>query len=69
MLDDLTPAEVVAFVQLLQSVPENVMIVNENNELTMLDNLDSVQSLAAKLNEAGDREDVKAYIDKHYGKE
>lgn len=69
MLDDLTPEEIVALVHLFQALPDNVMVINENNELTMLDKLDSVQSLAKKLNEAGDRDDVKAYIEEHYGKD
>lgn len=67
MLDDLTAAEIVSMVQIFKAIPENVMVFNENGELTMLENLDSVKSLAEKLNEAGEREDVKAYIDEHYG--
>lgn len=69
MLDDLTPAEIVVFVQIISALPDNVMVVNENDELTMLAELDSAQSLAVKLREAGEREDVKAFIDKHYGKD
>lgn len=66
-LDDLTPREVVALVYLFQAMPDNAMVPNENNELTMLDNLPGVQSLAKKLNEAGKRDDVKDYINQIKG--
>ena len=66
---DLTPIEVVRLVQIVAALPEGAMVMNENDELTMLATDEHTQTLARKIREQGDREDVKAYIDAHYGKE
>lgn len=64
MLSDLTPQEIIGLVYAMQALPENAMVANENNELTLLIDLPGLVSFANKLNEAGKRDDVKEYIDR-----
>jgi len=62
MLDDLTPKELVILVKLLNAVPEGLCAVNDNDELTLVQNLPEARSLAEKIGQAGERDDVKALL-------
>ena len=62
MLSDLTPPEIVALVYAMQALPENAMVMNEQGQMTMLQDLPGLISFANKLNESGRRDDVKEYI-------
>jgi DNA-binding phage protein len=66
LLDDLTPEEVVAVVHLLKNVQEG-QAAFIGDTLHMLDGIPGMQSLAEKVNEAGERDDVKRYVDEVYG--
>lgn len=66
MLNDLTPEEIVALVYLVKSMPDGAMVF-VGNTLTPLDSVPGMESLAVKINESGDREDVKKYLDENYG--
>jgi hypothetical protein len=66
MLNDLTPEEIVALVYLVKSMPDGAMVF-VGDTLTPLDSVPGMESLAVKINESGDREDVKKYLDENYG--
>lgn len=68
MLNDLTAEEVIALVQLIR-IAESVegAMVFVGDTLTNIDGIPGVKSLAEKINEAGERDDVKAYLAERYG--
>lgn len=68
MLDDLTPEEVTAIVHLMSNVQGNEMVF-VGNVMHKLESIPGMETLAQKVSEAGDREDVKAYVEATYGKD
>lgn len=66
---DLTPAEVVRLVQGITAIPDNLMFINEDDKMAMWIDDPHTLSLAEKINELGARDDVIAYMEKHYGGE
>jgi hypothetical protein len=74
MLDDLTPEEVVAIVHLTSAAESaggesGMVLVAVGDEFTTLENIPGMKSLAEKVQQAGEREDVKKYIEEVYGNE
>ncbi len=65
MLDELTAEEICRLVQILQAIPEGTTCAI-GAALYMLESAPGVTSLCAKVEEAGGREDVQAYIAAHY---
>lgn len=69
MLDDLTPEEIVALVRIIR-ITEHAppaLFAGPNGKMTTLDHLPGIQSLGEKINESGNREDVKRYLEENYG--
>jgi hypothetical protein len=70
MLDDLTPEEVIALVRcmgLADNYPGIALIEGPGRVMTTLEALPGVEGLAKKLNQAGEREDVRKYIQANSG--
>lgn len=67
MLDDLTAEEIIVLVQLLKTTDDAAMIFNENDELTFLRNVPAAITLAEKISQTADREDVKKLLLDRYG--
>jgi hypothetical protein len=65
MLDDLTAEEVCRLVQIVKAMPEGTTCFIDDT-LHMLESAPGVETLVEKLNQAGERDDVKAYIVAHY---
>jgi hypothetical protein len=70
MLDDLTAEEVVAVVHLCKVAEhqEKMVMIFVGDTLVPIESVPGMLSLAKKINEAGDREDVKRYLEEVYGK-
>lgn len=62
----LEPSEVVRLVQLFNFIPEHAMTMNEDNQMSLFEEDPFVVSLAQKVSKLSERDDVKAYIDRHF---
>lgn len=65
MLNDLTPEEVVALAQIVINIPDGTMVF-VGDVLTKIEDAPGAITLAEKINQAGEREDVKKYIKERY---
>lgn len=64
-LSELKPEEIVCLVHLFGSTHEGAMFIVDG-KAHLLDDVPGMESLAKKVRLAGERQDVKDYIDAHY---
>lgn len=64
---DFTPVEIVRAVQAIKGMDTQAMIMNEQDQMTFWGDDEATVSMYGKLQEEGNREDVKKYMDENYG--
>jgi hypothetical protein len=65
---EMTPAEVVALVQLIGLADtHNVLVMNDKGEMEMFDTMEAANSVTNKINDLGLDPEVKTYMEERFG--